>query len=80
MKVLVRASAWWVLIYATIHEYSAERHLTPMAHRPECLSHRSTTRDKKNDTAVIDAPVMNKGFRMSAPMSEIYGMLLSCET
>jgi hypothetical protein len=37
------------------------------------------TRDKKNDRAVIEHPTMKSGFRMSAPMSDIYAIELSCE-
>jgi hypothetical protein len=36
-------------------------------------------RDKKNETAVIEHPVMKSGFRISAPISDIYAIDSSCE-
>ena len=45
-----------------------------LTHRPECLSHRSIVRDRKNDTAVIEHPTIKSGFRISAPMSDMYAI------
>jgi len=47
--------------------------------RPECRRYRSMTREEKKATAVIQHPVTNKGFRKSAPTSDIYAIELSCD-
>ena len=40
---------------------------------PVCLNHRSMTRHK-NPTPVTEHPTTKRGLRMSAPMSEMYGI------
>ena len=48
-----------------------------VAHLPEFLNMRSTTRQRKKPTPVIAHPVIKSGLRTSAPMSEIYAMCSS---
>jgi len=44
-------------------------------HLPSCLNQRSVTRHRKNPTPVMEHPMMKRGFRMSAAMSEMYGIV-----
>lgn len=41
------------------------------ASRPVCRSHRSEAMDRSRNTVVMTAPVMKRGFKLVAPMSEM---------
>ena len=62
--------------YEPINQYHTgdpwQRH--GATHLPVCLNHSSVTRHKKNPTPVIEHPTTKSGLRMSAPMSEMYGI------
>lgn len=45
------------------------------AKRPRCRSHLSDRNDASRNTVVTQEPAMNRGFRFSAPTSDMYAML-----